>query len=224
MFSVAVAVGAVTRQLVPGRHAVAAMVLVYEASVVWIACFLARRAQPAENPVVADLVVELDEAPGTELRRALGRALGDPQLDVGYLVDDANRRALRRQPRGATRRPAERRRANRDVRRARRHAFAVIVHDRAVLGDPTLVTAVATAARLNAVNVTLDAELRERLGEVAASRRRLLVAADEERERLADRCSPRPMLRRADRDDRNRGTNVTVRTCWCPPVGGQSAR
>ena len=73
VFSLAVTVGAVTRQLVPGRHAVAAMVLVYEASVVWIACFLARRAQPAENPVVADLVVELDEAPGTELRRALGR-------------------------------------------------------------------------------------------------------------------------------------------------------
>ena len=60
------------------------------------------------------------------------------------------------------------------------------MHDRAVLGDPTLVTAVATGARLNAVNVMLDAELRERLGEVAASRRRLLVAADEERERLAD--------------------------------------
>ena len=65
--------------------------------------------------------------------------------------------------------------------------LAVLVHDPAVLGDPGLVEAVSSAARLAAANARLQAEVRASLAEIAASRRRILAAADEERGRLERR-------------------------------------
>jgi len=62
--------------------------------------------------------------------------------------------------------------------------LAVLVHDPAVLGDPGLVEAVSSAAGLAAANARLQAEVRARLAEIAASRRRILEAGDEERGRL----------------------------------------
>jgi signal transduction histidine kinase len=64
---------------------------------------------------------------------------------------------------------------------------AAIVHDPAVLDDPTLTAAVSSAARLAAANAQLQAEVRERLTELRASRRRLVEAGDEERRRLEQR-------------------------------------
>jgi signal transduction histidine kinase len=61
---------------------------------------------------------------------------------------------------------------------------AVLVHDPALLGDPSLGVALAAAANLAAANARLQAELRARVGEVAASRRRILAARDAERMRL----------------------------------------
>ena len=58
------------------------------------------------------------------------------------------------------------------------------VHDPAVLGDPGPAEAVSSAARLAAANARLQAEVRSRLAEIGASRRRILVAGDEERGRL----------------------------------------
>jgi signal transduction histidine kinase len=66
-------------------------------------------------------------------------------------------------------------------------ALAVLVHDPAVLGDPGLVEAVSSAAGLAAANARLQAEVRARLAEIAASRLRILAAADEERGRLEHR-------------------------------------
>jgi signal transduction histidine kinase len=65
--------------------------------------------------------------------------------------------------------------------------LAVLVHDAAVLGDPGLAEAVAAAAGMAAANARLQAEVRSRLAEIAASRRRILTAADEERGRLERR-------------------------------------
>jgi signal transduction histidine kinase len=65
--------------------------------------------------------------------------------------------------------------------------IAVLVHDRAVLEEPGLVEAVASAARLAASNARLQAELQTRVAELAASRRRILEAGDEERRRLERR-------------------------------------
>ena len=53
--------------------------------------------------------------------------------------------------------------------------------------DPALAKAVASATRLSASNVELQAEVRARARDLFASRRRLLVAADNERRRLEER-------------------------------------
>ena len=65
--------------------------------------------------------------------------------------------------------------------------LAVLVHDPAVLGDRGLAEAVAAAAGLAAANARLQAQVRARLAEITASRRRILAAADEERGRLEHR-------------------------------------
>ena len=61
---------------------------------------------------------------------------------------------------------------------------AVLVHDEAVLEDPALVEAVASAARMAVSNARLQAEVRARVLELAASRRRIVDAADAQRRRL----------------------------------------
>jgi signal transduction histidine kinase len=56
-----------------------------------------------------------------------------------------------------------------------------------VLEDPGLLEAVTAAAQLAAANARLRAEVRARVEELAASRRRILAAGDEERRRLEHR-------------------------------------
>src|SRR5262249_36993456 len=65
--------------------------------------------------------------------------------------------------------------------------LALLVHDPSVLRDPGLVEAVSSAAKLGAANARLQSDVRARLGELQASRRRILEAADEERGRLERR-------------------------------------
>jgi signal transduction histidine kinase len=137
---------------------------------------------PWERAEVADLVVELGEARSGTLRDELARALGDPSLQVGYWLPasgafvDAAGRPL------AVPGPGSGRAATMVDRDGQ--PLAVLVHDPAVLGDPGLVEAVSSAAGLAAANARLQAEVRARLAEIAASRRRILAAGDEERGRL----------------------------------------
>jgi len=138
-----------------------------------------------ERADVADLVVELGATRSGTLRDELARALGDPSLQVGYWVPasagfvDSNGRPVRIPDPGSGRSMTM---VERDGQR-----LAVLVHDPAVLGDPGLVEAVASAARLAAANARLQAEVRARLAEIGASRRRILEAGDEERGRLERR-------------------------------------
>jgi signal transduction histidine kinase len=64
---------------------------------------------------------------------------------------------------------------------------AALVHDPAVLEDPGLLEAVTSAAQLAAANARLQAEVQTRVMELAASRRRILAARDEEHRRLERR-------------------------------------
>ncbi len=64
---------------------------------------------------------------------------------------------------------------------------AALVHDPTVLEDPGLLEAVTSAAQLAAANARLRAEVQARVVELAASRRRILAARDEERRRLERR-------------------------------------
>lgn len=135
------------------------------------------------DAVVADLVVDLGKRVDTRtLREELGRALGDRSLVLGYwlpeegrYVDDAGRPV--EPPAGG---------AGRAVTPIAHDGMpvAVLVHDQAVLEDPALVEAVASAARIAVSNARLQAEVRARVLELAASRRRIVEAADAQRRRL----------------------------------------
>ena len=63
---------------------------------------------------------------------------------------------------------------------------AALVHDPAALRDETLAQSVAAAVRLALANVRLQVDVAARVREVAASRRRLVEAGDEQRRRLRD--------------------------------------
>ena len=170
--------------------------LAYELVLLGIAIGLYVRLRGPEA-AVADLVVELGETRSGTLGDRLARALGDPTLEVGYWSPDATAylddAAAARVP-GPGIGPV----ATRVEREGR--PFAMLVHDAAVLADPALVEAVASAARLAASNVALQAERRARAGELVASRRRLLVAADRERRALEARLRRGPEQRLAEVD------------------------
>jgi signal transduction histidine kinase len=137
---------------------------------------------PWRRAAVADLVVELGEARSGTLRGELSRALGDPSLEIGYWLPDravfvdAEGRVLSLPDPGSGRSVTVVEREGQPV--------AALIHDPAVLEDPGLLEAVTSAARLAAANARLRAEVQARVVELAASRRRILTARDEERRRL----------------------------------------
>jgi signal transduction histidine kinase len=132
---------------------------------------------------VTGLVVDLGEpVTGATLRDRLAQALGDPTLVVGYwlteqgrYVDDAGRPVVLPAT-GAERAVTPIEESGRRI--------AVLVHDRAVLDDHALLAAVGSAAQLAVANARLQAEVGTRVGEVEASRRRIVEASDEQRGRL----------------------------------------
>ncbi len=140
---------------------------------------------PWQRAAVADLVVELGEARSGTLRGELSRALGDPSLEIGYWLPDravfvdATGRVLSLPAAGSGRSVT--------IVEHEGQRVAVLVHDPAVLEDPGLLEAVASAAQLAASNARLQAKVRARVLELAASRRRILEARDEERRRLERR-------------------------------------
>jgi signal transduction histidine kinase len=132
---------------------------------------------------VTGLVIDLGEsgAAGT-LRDRLARTLGDPTLVLAYwlpgedrFVDEAGRTIEPPAP-GAERAVTPIEEDGRQI--------AALVHDVAILDDPQLISAVASATGLALSNVRLQADVRERVKEVEASRRRIVEAADEQRRRL----------------------------------------
>jgi signal transduction histidine kinase len=132
---------------------------------------------------VAGLVVELGEsATPVDLREALGRALGDPSLELAYwvpagdrYVDSSGRPVELPQPdsgRAAT------------VVEREGETIAALVHDPALAENSELVQSVCAAAALTLENARLQAELRARLAELQASRARLVEATESERRRI----------------------------------------
>jgi signal transduction histidine kinase len=138
-----------------------------------------RWTQAAITGLVVDLG-EPDEA-GT-LRAKLARAVGDPSLVVAYRLPDTDGhvdeagRPVALPAAGATRTVTYLQESGRQI--------GALVHDAAVLDDPDLVNAVAAAAGVAVANARLQAEVRARVSEVEASRRRIVEAGDAERRRL----------------------------------------
>jgi signal transduction histidine kinase len=133
---------------------------------------------------VTGFVVDLgDRFEPDALKAALARSLGDPDVEVAYRlagvddwVDEAGR--VVRLPDGNGRAVT--------LVHEEGEALAALVHDPAALADRELLGSVAAAARLAVVNVRLQAEIATRIGELAASRRRLVEARDDESRRLGD--------------------------------------
>ena len=132
---------------------------------------------------VGKLVVELgDRAPGGQLRSALAQALGDPSVEVAYwtpdtasYVDGDGHPVELPQEDGP--------RAVTVIERAGERVGA-LVHDVALREEPALLDAVCAAAGLAMENERLHTEVLARLGDVRASRARIVEAADAERRRV----------------------------------------
>jgi signal transduction histidine kinase len=175
--------GAAARLALPSDAVDTATSLAYAVVLCAVAGAVARgRRLPAR--AVADLVVELGESRSGTLRDALARLLGDPDLRVGHWVREAGRYV----DADGAEVPADGS-GSRVATAIDRDGtpFAVILHDRSALADPGVMDAVAAATRLTAAHAALQAEVRAQLAELAASRRRLVVAGDEERQRLERR-------------------------------------
>jgi signal transduction histidine kinase len=132
---------------------------------------------------VTGLVVDLGGIAKTgNLRDRLARALGDPSLVVGYAVDGPGRYVDEAGQSIELPKPSSARVVT-PVTQAG-EPLAVLIHDPAVLGDRALVESVAAAAGLAVSNVRLQAEIQDRVAELEASQRRILVAEDRQRLRL----------------------------------------
>jgi signal transduction histidine kinase len=132
---------------------------------------------------LARLVIDLGErAEGTTLRDRLAAALDDPTLAIGYrlgetdaYVDDDGRPLDIPAPgSGRVAVPLH----------ATGHVVAVLVRDERWPIDPVLAEGVAAAAELALGNVRLHAENRRQMTGLEASRSRLIVAAEAERQRI----------------------------------------
>jgi signal transduction histidine kinase len=178
---------AAARLVLPPGDVSGPSLLVYEAALYVLAGGLLAGllSAPWDRAAVTDLVVELGEARSGTLRGELSRALGDPSLEIGYWLPDraifvdTEGRILSLPDAGSGRSVTVVEREGQPV--------AALVHDPAVLEDPGLLEAVTSAAQLAASNARLQAEVQARVVELAASRRRILAARDEERRRLERR-------------------------------------
>ena len=135
------------------------------------------------DAALSSLVADLGDLEGADaLRDRLARAVGDPDLVVGYRLGsdgsfvDATGRTLELSSRTSGRTVTEVGESG--------EVIAVLVHDSAALQDASLGRAVVSTARLAVANTRLRAQVAARAREVAASRRRLVEAADRERRRL----------------------------------------
>jgi len=131
---------------------------------------------------VAELVIELGRETGGGFARQLSALLGDPTLEVVFALDGEGR-YVSATGRDITLSGAGSGRAVTLIDHDGR-PVAALLHDPATRVDPGVRTAITAAAELAGSNARLQVDVQRQLAEVAASRRRLLDAADEERRSL----------------------------------------
>lgn len=188
LLGVTIAGGVVVRAVVTTADAIAPVLVAYCTVLMVIAAMLVRALLRRQPGTVSDLVVELAERPSPTLAQQLGAALGDPKLRVGYW--DREAREFRTADGSRIPVPPDRH-GDRAVTVVDRGGspFAALAHHRAVADDPELVESIRHLTLLTAANDALRQDLRASAGEVDASRRRLLVAEDDERRRLSTRLA-----------------------------------
>src|SRR5919206_3086096 len=132
---------------------------------------------------LADLFGELGTLRGARLEDGLAKVLGDPGLVLAYRVP-GERSFVDGRGRPYALPAARGERVATPVERDGRE-LAMLVHDASLDADPELVEAVAATAAVAIDDARLQAESRERLGELRASRERLVAPSDAERRPLA---------------------------------------
>lgn len=173
--------------LAPKAGAGRPVLLAYDAAVVGLAVGLLVALLLAnwERTPVTDLVVELAADRTWSVEASLARALGDRTLKVGYWVDEHGGYV------DAAGRPISLPGPNSG--RAVTHVewegarIAMLIHDPAAAAGAGLSESVSAAAALAAANARLQAQVRDQVAQVQASRRRLVEAAADERRRLERR-------------------------------------
>jgi hypothetical protein len=147
---------------------------------------------------IAGLVVDLGEpAVGGFVRDRLARAVGDPTLNIAYVLDESRPPVdeqgqiveLPRDPDARVVTPV-------DLAGKR---LALLIHDPAALADRSLIDAATGALSVAVANAQLQTSVRASVADVEASTRRLVDAADAERRRLGSelRADVEPLLREA---------------------------
>ena len=186
ILAAAIAADAVRSIAGTSQGATDATVLGYSVAVVLAGILLFAAAQLAAPAALAEQAVALERG-GTRLRDALRDLLGDPGLELGFAtklggpVDDLGRPL---EPRHDGRVASPLTVAGREV--------AVVLHDPPTLDDAATRTAVLAAIGLAAERARLREEVARQVEAIEASRRRLLLAEDEERRRLAERLDRGP--------------------------------
>ena len=181
-FAGVLALGAIDR--LAGWGAGLGMLLLYDAVIATVAVVLLLDLLFGRwvDATVADLVIGLGGEASASLQAQLRRAMGDPSVVVGYWAPDVGRYV---DDAGAPLRlPADPQTRVVTYVEDNGAPLAVLVHDPAVTRDPELLTAVSAAARLAVTNVRLRAGIRDRAARIAASRRRIVEAADRQRRDL----------------------------------------
>jgi signal transduction histidine kinase len=137
----------------------------------------ARRTRTA----IARLVVELGTSQASgDLREVLARELDDPDLEVAFVLADG--RFVARDGHEVDVGPDPRRAVTPLVRGP--DVVVLLRHRRDLLDDPERIDDVVAALRLTLEGERLRAELHAQLGDLRASRVRIVEAADAERRRL----------------------------------------
>jgi signal transduction histidine kinase len=142
------------------------------------------RTRRARAMLAHDVVELSDRSSADTVAGRLSVVLGDPILEVAYPVGDPTRFVdangapidLAPQPGRAT--------TALHGLEAEPEAVAVLRHRAGLLDDPALVEEITRAARLALANERLRADAQARLALLQASRKRIVAAADAERQRL----------------------------------------
>jgi signal transduction histidine kinase len=148
---------------------------------------------PWSEAVLKGLVAELGWPGSMTLKRRLARAVGDPTLVVG--VWDDERHAYLDASGASVALPAEG--SGRIATRIDDHGapLALLIHDETAVHAEEVIAPVAALVRIAVANASLERRIEERARDVAASRRRLVEAADAERRALQQTLARGPERR-----------------------------
>jgi signal transduction histidine kinase len=146
------------------------------------------------DSVLRGLLADLSSVDGSPtLRERLARSLGDPTLNVG--VWEADRQSYVDESGAPVEAPASGsgRIATRIDDGSER--LALLTHDEAAVAGAELVAPVAAVTRTALANASLELQVEQRTREIAASRRRLVEAAEGERRALQQTLARGPERR-----------------------------